>query len=121
MYSCSINEETAIEFAESGTFMKIQTDYAIPFDEYSKYPDEKEYIIPPGMFFEVLDYEKNLESYDVLHAKLAHVNIVSSFRTDLALDISESYAKMRPYDPNSDKQVWFMQGRYIRNANTGYN
>ena len=119
MYSCSENEETAISFAELGTLLKIETNYAIPIVQYSKFPNEEEYLIPPGMFFEVLKYEKDPEGYDFLHVKLAQVKIFSFVRPDLALQISDLHVKMARNDPNNIEQLWIIQGRYIRNANNG--
>ena len=119
MYSCSINEETARLFAEAGTLLKIETNYAIPIAEYSKYPDEEEYLIPPGMFFEVINYKKNSDSYDEIHVKLAQVKIRSFKLEDMVLDISKQHVKLRQFNPESGGQVWFIQGRYIRNSETG--
>ena len=53
--SCSLLRNEAAKFAKCGTLYIFKTKSAIPICEYSKFPYEKEYLIPPELEFVVKD------------------------------------------------------------------
>jgi hypothetical protein len=120
-YSCSIIKQTAEAFAGNGILMIIKTRFAIEIGNDSVYPDEREYVIPPGMFLEIVSSNKknNSQMYDELTLKLAEVKICTNVNPDLVLDMSRCTVSVQLYN-GSAKQKWIIQGHYIRSCHNGY-
>ena len=119
-YSCSIVKQTAQAFAVNGILMVIHTSFAINIGEDSAFPGEKEYVIPPGMLFEITNTVKrsSKNNYDELTLKMVEVKLATNVNPDLVIDMSKEPIRVQLYN-GSSKQKWFIQGRYIRSSYNG--